>query len=94
MNADLTFLLEPASTLDTLEAILAIARRGGLTLGGLGLHREGRDNRVCLRLDSADADLLDLFTARLNNVIGVHALCRRPVDQLYTCADELALTAA
>lgn len=89
MNADLTFLLEPAGTLDTLEAILATARRGGLTLGGLRLHRAGRDDLVYLRLRSDDADLLDLFTLRLNNIIGVHEIRRLPVDQLYIPADEL-----
>lgn len=80
MNADLTFLLEPDSSLHTLEAILATARRGGLQLGALRLHREGRDNAVYLRLCAADASLLELFSLRLDNIIGVHEICRLPVE--------------
>lgn len=64
----LTFSLDQDSALDTLEAVLAIARRGGLRLAKLNL--EGHKVAVELRAD--DADLLTLFSARLHNVIGVH----------------------
>ena len=68
MNANLTFTLEPASVLDTLEAVLAMARRGGLRLAALHLQRQ----EVALELEADDGDLIELFNARLHNVIGVH----------------------
>lgn len=68
MNANLTFTLESASQLDTLEAVLAIARRGGLRLAALNLQRQ----EVALELEADDGDLIELFNARLHNVIGVH----------------------
>lgn len=80
MNADLTFLLEPDNTLHALEAVLATARRGGLQLSALRLHRQGPDDAVFLRLHARDGDLLDLFFLRLDNIIGVHAACRFTVE--------------
>ncbi|MEJ7804501.1 MAG: hypothetical protein WKG03_01070 [Telluria sp.] len=71
----LTFSVEPDSTLDTLEAVLAIARRGGLRLSGL-VHA-GRTSRCCMHLLAPEPDLLDLFEARLRNVIGVHDIERQ-----------------
>ena len=73
----LTFSIGHASTLDTLEAILAIARRGGLTLATLELQPSGRDAQVQMNLLAHDPHLLDLFEARLRNVIGVHDIERR-----------------
>jgi hypothetical protein len=64
----LTFCLDQDSALDTLEAVLAIARRGGLRLAKLNLE----DHQVAVELRADDADLLALFSARLHNVIGVH----------------------
>ena len=64
----LTFSLDPDRVLDTLEAVLAIARRGNLRLARLQLD----SGAVALELDAHDPDLLDLFGARLHNVIGVH----------------------
>ena len=80
MNANLTFLLEPASTLDTLEAILATARRGGLQLDALRVQPEGADNAVHMRVRGPDADMLDLFTLRLHNLMDVHAIERQSAD--------------
>jgi len=64
----LTFSLDHDSALDTLEAVLAIARRGGLRLAKLNLI----EHKVAVELRADDADLLTLFSARLHNVIGVH----------------------
>lgn len=64
----LTFSLDHNGTLDTLEAVLAIARRGGLRLAKLSLD----DLKVAIELRADDADLLALFSARLHNVIGVY----------------------
>lgn len=82
MNADLTFLLEPAGTLDTLESVFAIARRGGLRLRRLRLDPKGADDFVYLRLSADDPDLLDLFRARLANLIGVHEIRVLPVGPI------------
>jgi hypothetical protein len=83
MNANLTFTLEPASLIDTLEAVLAIARRGGLRLAALTLQRQ----QVALELEADDSDLIDLFNARLHNVIGVHDIA---VSDRLTRAPHLA----
>ncbi len=64
----LTFSLDADHALDTLEAILAIARRGNLRLARLHVQH----STVALELGADDADLLALFSARLHNVIGVH----------------------
>lgn len=77
MNANtlpLTFYLDRESTLDTLEAVLAIARRGGLRLANLKLRETDAQSRVCLEVYAEEPGLLDLFGARLHNVIGVHEL--------------------
>lgn len=66
----LTFSLDPDSLLATLEAVLAIARRGNLRLARLQLD----GGAVALELDAHDPDLLDLFGARLSNVIGVYEI--------------------
>lgn len=67
----LTFSIDPQHTLDTMEAVLAIARRGGLQLGALQLGPRAQDGRAYLELQAPDPDLLDLFLARLHNLIGV-----------------------
>jgi len=70
----LTFSLDHDSALDTLEAVLAIARRGGLHLEKLNLN----NHRVAAELRADDADLLTLFSARLHNLIGVHDISLSP----------------
>jgi hypothetical protein len=70
MNLPLHFSIESPHTLDVLEAVLAIARRGGLQLGQLEL----RGQHVYLDLQAGEQDLLDLFLTRLHNVIGVGAI--------------------
>lgn len=70
----LAFSLDPDSTFDTLEMVLAIARRIGLHLARL----EFDAGRVCIDLHAGDDDPLALFRARLDNVIGVHDVCMLP----------------
>ncbi|NHZ81512.1 hypothetical protein F2P44_19845 [Massilia sp. CCM 8695] len=78
----LSFSVSKTATLDTLEAVLAIARRGGLQLAALALDSRAGDDTVFLNLRAPDADLLDLFMARLNNVIGITDIC--PQDEKVT----------
>jgi hypothetical protein len=73
----LTFTLDRDATLDTLEAVLAIARRGGLQLTSL----ECRQQQVALELAAPDSDLLTLFQNRLHNVIGVNDIL---VSEIFT----------
>jgi hypothetical protein len=71
MNQHLTFFVDKGQTLDALEAALAIARRGGLQLAGLQLRSREQDDAVDLCLQAGEPGLLDLFLARLHNVIGI-----------------------
>jgi acetolactate synthase regulatory subunit len=75
----LTFHVAKDCTLDTLEGVLAIARRGGLNLAGLQLRSCDGNDAISLDLFHEEADRLDLFFARLNNVWGVHS-----VEKLYS----------
>ncbi|NHZ60712.1 hypothetical protein [Massilia genomosp. 1] len=68
----LHFSVPKAATLDTLEAVLAIARRGGLHLAALELDSSAADDDVIfLQLRAIDPDLLALFMTRLRNVIEI-----------------------
>lgn len=69
-----SFSVDKDLTLDTMEAVLAIARRGGLRLGALQLRSQDHSDRVYLELLAPEPDLLDLFMARLSNQIGVEAI--------------------
>lgn len=73
----LSFSVDPDSTFDTLEMVLAIARRIGLRLARF----EFDGARVVLDLHAGDADPLALFHARLNNVIGIYDVCMLPKEQ-------------
>ncbi len=79
----LCFCIDPDSPLDTLEMVLAIARRIGLQLDQLQL----RGDQVFLALRAGDQDALALFCARLHNLIGVHSIvlhvCMLPIRQKY-----------
>ncbi len=66
----ITFSLDQDCPIGTLEAVLAVARRGNVRLVSLRLH----GNAVALEVDADERDWLHLFGARLHNVIGVHAL--------------------
>jgi hypothetical protein len=65
------FSIDKDRTLDTMEAVLAIARRGGLTLGKLQLQARDSFDHAYLELQAHDPALLDLFLLRLQNVVGV-----------------------
>jgi hypothetical protein len=75
----LTFSVDKPGTLDALEAVLAIARRGGLQLAALQLRSLPAHDSVFLDLRAGDPDLLDLFMARLQNVIGIDS-----VEKIYS----------
>jgi hypothetical protein len=66
-----TFFIDRDSPIDTLEAVLAIARRGQLHLSGLHVLAHPTVHLVVLGLTAPDSELLDLFEARLGNQIGV-----------------------
>ena len=79
MNAaqlSLTIELECDDALGILENVLATARRGGLQLAQLRLQQRRDSASVELAVSAAEAEQLDLFAARLNNVIGVISLDR------------------
>jgi len=82
----LTFCVDKPGTLDALEAVLAIARRGGLQLAALQLRSLPAQDSVFLDLQAPDPDLLDLFMARLHNVIGIDS-----VEKLYSKYTEMEL---
>lgn len=67
----LTFCLDKEAAIDTLEAVLAIARRGGLRLSRLHLTARETDDLVCIELLASEHDLLDLFEHRLRNLVNV-----------------------
>lgn len=67
----LSFMVDKATALDTLEAVLAIARRGGLRLASLQVQARDTADLVSMELTAPDSDLLALFDARLRNVVGI-----------------------
>ena len=85
----LTFSVDKDTTLDILEAVLAIARRGGLRLSRLHLQAAPAADLVCMDLLADDPDMLALFAARLGNVIGVSDIEARPCP-LHMCATSLS----
>lgn len=70
----LAFSVDKSTSLDTLEAVLAIARRGGVRLASLHLQAHDTADLVTMELVAGERDLLDLFDARLRNLIGVHGI--------------------
>lgn len=87
-SLSLTFAIDPDEPAGTLEAVLAIARRGGVTLACASFTASGRDARARLRLSSSEPDRLDLFLARLHHVVGVsQVLCDYPVSASFTTSD-------
>ena len=78
MNSDhlsLSFQMEKDDTLATLETVFATARRGNVRVTELQLSSPEPDDRVFMALSAENQDLLDLFLARLHNIIGVHNCC-------------------
>lgn len=87
-----TFSVDEATPFDTLEAVLATARRGGLTLVNIRAHATAGAVRVSIELLAQERDLLDLFAVRLRNLVDVFdmqdqdiddANCKLSVDALY-----------
>lgn len=68
-HLSLTFCLPDTDTLDTLEAVLAIARRGSVRLATMQVSPcDTRRQQVAIALRAAEPDLLELFLARLRNL--------------------------
>jgi hypothetical protein len=67
----ISFHVDKRQTLDALEMALAIARRGGLGLHALQLRSREDADAIFLDLHAPDPDLLELFIARLRNVVGI-----------------------
>ncbi|MES2295649.1 MAG: hypothetical protein V4582_01345 [Pseudomonadota bacterium] len=75
----ISFHVDKRQTLDALEMALAIARRGGLGLHSLQLRSREDADAIFLDLHAPDPDLLELFIARLRNVVGIDGLsCSAP----------------
>ncbi len=75
MNSDhlsLLFHIEKADTLATLETVFATARRGNVRVTELRLSSPAPDDHVFMALSAENQDLLELFLARLHNIIGIH----------------------
>ena len=70
-NLPLSFAVGKPQTLDALEAVLAIARRGNCQLASLQLRDGDHANHVALELTAPDPDLLDLFLTRLHNLFDI-----------------------
>jgi len=67
----LTFSIDSADPMATLEQVLATARRGGLCLASIAFTHGAHDASAAMRLRADDADRLDLFVLRLGNLIDV-----------------------
>ncbi len=76
----LAFCLDPDYAIDTLEAVLATARRGGLQLTSLNVHCRQTEQQVYLELRGDDANMLELFERRLGNLFGVFNIERHPIQ--------------
>ena len=64
----LTFAIAKTHTLDAMEAVLAIARRGGCHLASLQLRDGPGATQVALELHASAPELLALFLTRLHNL--------------------------
>lgn len=67
----ITFAVGKPHTLEVMEAVLAIARRGGCQLASLVLRDGEHANHVALELLAPEPELLDLFVTRLNNLFDI-----------------------
>lgn len=84
----LTFCIDKDSPIDTLEAVLAIARRGRLRLSNLHLQAGDTGDLVRMELLADGGEPLDLFELRLRNLYGVFDIERLPVDRRrHACMD-------
>jgi acetolactate synthase regulatory subunit len=69
----LSFSVSAEHAFNTLEAVLAIARRGGLAMGQLELGRvtQAGTHGVLLEVCADEPDRLDLFMLRLQGVFDI-----------------------
>jgi acetolactate synthase regulatory subunit len=75
----LTFSVDKDTALDSLEAVLAIARRGGLSLAALQVTSVAAGKLIAIELLAGERDLLDLFSARLHNLVDVYDIATGPI---------------
>ncbi|MES3023333.1 MAG: hypothetical protein V4857_17355 [Pseudomonadota bacterium] len=68
---------------NALEAVLAIARRGGLSIGALKVEPAGPAGAhvVWLELRASEEDPLALFLARLQGVFDIDDLCAQALPE-------------
>ncbi len=68
----LTFFTEADEALATLESVLATARRGNVAITRFQMEPARHDQELWLDASASEPELLDLFVARLSNIIGLH----------------------
>lgn len=94
-SLSLSFAVDQDQACGTLEAVLAIARRGGVTLARMDYADIGKHARASVRLTSEEPDRLDLFLTRLHNVIGIsQVICENTVPASLTHSMPLELAPA
>ncbi|MES2902465.1 MAG: hypothetical protein V4723_22245 [Pseudomonadota bacterium] len=71
-HLSLSFRIETKDTLATLETVFATARRGNVALAGLQLRHPDAEHEIVMDVTAHESEWLDLFLARLHNIIGVH----------------------
>ena len=77
----LSFCIDHADPMSTLEAVLATARRGGLTLARLTFTEGPKVYQALIGVQADDPDQLGLFQLRLNNLLDIsNVACHRPPD--------------
>lgn len=67
----LNFCVARNDPMSTLEAVLATARRGGLTLTGFTYTAGDDRHSAAIEVQADDANRLELFVLRLGNVIDI-----------------------
>lgn len=77
----LSFCIDHADPMSTLEAVLATARRGGLTLARLTFTEGPMVHQALIGVQANEPDQLELFLLRLNNLLDISKVaCHRSPD--------------